>query len=72
MSVPMYNLILIEESKMYSRDDVSLILPLILFSDDSSANKSKSWNKINNIYFTMAGLDFEFNQKLQNIFSTQH
>ena len=44
------------------------MLPLILYSDDTSGNKSKQWNKFDSWCVKIAGLPNEDNQKLQNIF----
>ncbi|KAL5499990.1 hypothetical protein EMCRGX_G011474 [Ephydatia muelleri] len=43
------------------------IVPLILFSDDTSGNRSKIWNKFDSWSFRLAGLPNEENSKLQNI-----
>ena len=54
--------------KAVAGDTPVLMLPLILFSDDTSGNKSKQWNKFDSWCVKLAGLPNEDNQKLQNIF----
>jgi hypothetical protein len=44
-----------------------LVLPLILYSDDLSGNRSKKWNKFDCIAFLLAGLPKEMNTNLRNI-----
>ena len=43
------------------------ILPLILYTDDTSGNKSKKWNKFDCWCFLCAGLPHHENAKLHNI-----
>ena len=43
------------------------MVPLILFSDDTSGNRSKIWNKFDSWSFRSGGLPNEENSKLQNI-----
>ena len=45
-----------------------VMLPLILYSDDTSGNKSKQWNKFDSWCVKLAGLRNEENMKLGNIF----
>ena len=44
-----------------------VMVPLILYSDDTSGNKSKQWNKFDNWCLKLAGLPNDENQKLENI-----
>lgn len=44
-----------------------VMLPLILFSDDTSGNKSKQWNKFDSWCLRIAGLPIKENSKLHNI-----
>ena len=44
-----------------------VMLPLILFSDDTSGNKSKKWHKFECWYLLLAGLPRHENAKTQNI-----
>lgn len=46
--------------------EISMI-PLILFSDDASGNRSKKWNCFNIWAMMLAGLPHEENAKLHNI-----
>ena len=43
------------------------MLPLILFTDDLSGNKSKKWHKFESWYVMLAGLPRHENAKLENI-----
>lgn len=42
-------------------------MPLILFSDDLSGNRSKKWHKFDSWYLLFAGLPRHENAKLKNI-----
>lgn len=44
-----------------------VMVPLILYSDDTSGNKSKRWNKFDSWCLKLAGLPNYENQKLENI-----
>lgn len=44
-----------------------LMLPLLLYTDDTSGNKSKKWNSFDVWAFMFAGLPRKENAKLQNI-----
>lgn len=44
-----------------------VMLPLILYSDDTSGNKSKKWNGFDIWALMLAGLPREVNAKLHNI-----
>ena len=44
-----------------------VMLPLVLFSDDTSGNKSKKWNKFECWYLLFGGLSRHDNAKPQNI-----
>lgn len=44
-----------------------VMLPLILYSDDTSGNRSKRWNKFDSWCLKLAGLPNNENQKLHNI-----
>lgn len=44
-----------------------VMLPLILFTDDTSGNKSKQWNKFDSWCLKIAGLPTKENAKLFNI-----
>eukprot|EP00731_Ephydatia_muelleri_P003051 Em0001g3051a len=44
-----------------------LMLPLILFSDDTSGNKSKKWHKFESWYLSLAGLPRSHNTRRDNI-----
>jgi len=43
------------------------MLPIILFTDDTSGNKSKQWNKFDSWCLKLAGLPVKDNSKLHNI-----
>ena len=43
------------------------MLPLILFTDDTSGNKSKQWNKFDSWCLKLAGLSNKENSNLSNI-----
>lgn len=43
------------------------MVPLILYSDDTSGNRSKKWNKFDNWAVLLAGLPKIDNAKLENI-----
>ena len=53
--------------KAVSADKPVIMLPLILYSDDTSGNRSKRWNKFDSWCFKLAGLPNSENQKLHNI-----
>eukprot|EP00731_Ephydatia_muelleri_P027586 Em0019g459a len=44
-----------------------IMAPISIFSDDTSGNKSKVWNKFNSWNFLLAGLSRKDNAKLHNI-----
>ena len=44
-----------------------VMVPLILYSDDLSRNRSKKWNKFDEWSFMLTGLPKELNAKLENI-----
>lgn len=44
-----------------------VMVPLILFSDDTSGNKSKKWNKFECWYLLLGGLPKHENAKIENI-----
>ena len=44
-----------------------VMLPLILFADDTSGNKSKKWHKFESWYLLLAGLPRRLNSKVENI-----
>ena len=44
-----------------------VLVPLILFTDDTSGNKSKQWNKFDSWCLKIAGLPSKENSKLHNI-----
>ena len=44
-----------------------VIVPLILFTDDTSGNRSKKWNKFDSWYLLLAGLGRHANAKPTNI-----
>ena len=44
-----------------------VMLPLILFADDTSGNKSKKWHKIESWYLLLAGLPRHLRSKVENI-----
>ena len=44
-----------------------VMLPLILFADDTSGNKSKKWHKFESWYLLLAGLPRHENAKPENI-----
>ncbi len=43
------------------------MLPIILFTDDTSGNRSKQWNKFDSWSMKIAGLSNKDNSKLHNI-----
>ena len=45
----------------------SIVIPLIIYSDDTSANRSKKWNKFDYWCLLLAGLPRHENMKLSNI-----
>eukprot|EP00731_Ephydatia_muelleri_P006108 Em0003g356a len=44
-----------------------VMLPLVLFADDTSGNRSKKWHKFESWYFKLAGLPHGIGTKLENI-----
>ncbi len=44
-----------------------VMLPLVLFTDDNSGNRSKKWHKFESWSLTLAGLPHHENAKLSNI-----
>ena len=44
-----------------------VMLPIILFSDDTSGNKSKKWHKFESWYMSLAGLPRNINARIENI-----
>eukprot|EP00731_Ephydatia_muelleri_P028790 Em0020g434a len=44
-----------------------VMLPLILFSDDTSGNRSKKWHKFESWYLSFAGLPRHLNARIENI-----
>ena len=44
-----------------------LIVPILLYTDDTSGNISKKWHAFNNWCFLLAGLPRHINSQLQNI-----
>ena len=44
-----------------------VMVPLMIYSDDTSGNKSKVWNKFDSWCFLLAGLPKKENAKLENI-----
>ena len=44
-----------------------IMVPLVVFCDDTSGNKSKVWNKFESFCVLLAGLPLEQNTKHQNI-----
>lgn len=44
-----------------------MVAPLIIYSDDTSGNRSKKWNKFDCWLMSFAGLPCTENRKLQNI-----
>ena len=53
--------------KYTAADRPVLLVPLILYSDETSGNKSKRWNKFDSWCLKLASLPNQFNQNLQNI-----
>ena len=45
-----------------------VMLPLVLFADDTSGNRSKKWHKLESWYLRLAGLSRELATCLENIF----
>ena len=43
------------------------MVPLILFSDDTSGNRSKKWHKFESWFLSLAGLPRHLNARLKNI-----
>ena len=43
------------------------MVPLMIYSDDTSGNRSKVWNKFDSWCFLLAGLPKKENAKLENI-----
>ena len=43
------------------------MLPLILFSDDTSGNRSKKWHKFESWYLSFADLPRHLNSRIENI-----
>ena len=46
---------------------IVVMVPLILFTDDTSGNRSKKWNKFDSWYLLLAGLGRHANAKPSNI-----
>ncbi len=44
-----------------------VVVPLLLYTDDTSGNQSKKWNKFDNWCFLLAGLPRHHNSMMQNI-----
>ena len=44
-----------------------VMVPLVLFSDDTSGNKSKKWHKFDSWSFILAGLPRHENSKISNL-----
>ena len=44
-----------------------VMLPVILYSDDTSGNRSKQWNKFDSWCLKLVGLPNEMNQQLHHI-----
>ena len=44
-----------------------MMVPLVLFSDDTSGNKSKKWHKFESWSLVIAGLPRHFNARKENI-----
>lgn len=44
-----------------------VMVPLILFSDDTSGNRSKKWHKFESWFVSLAGLPRHLNARLENI-----
>ena len=53
--------------KCLSAGKVVVMVPLILYSDDTSGNRSKQWNKFDSWCLKLAGLPNEVNQQLHHI-----
>ena len=53
--------------KVKAKGNPVLILPLIIYSDDLSGNRTKKWNKFDCITFLLAGLSKEMNTDRNNI-----
>ena len=71
-----YPLVLLQEYRAYTSchrleliagDRPVVMIPLILYSDDASGNKSKQWNRFDSWCVKLAGLPNEENAKLDNI-----
>ena len=45
-----------------------IMLPLVLFSDDTSGNKSKKWHKFDSWSVMLAGLSRHENSKISNLY----
>ena len=43
------------------------MVPLVLFSDDTSGNRSKKWHKFESWFVSLAGLPRHLNARLENI-----
>lgn len=59
--------LLVPEIKKNSKGLPVYVVPLILFSDDSSGNRSKKWNKFDNWAIILAGLPKKENARIENI-----
>ena len=44
-----------------------VMMPLVLFSDDTSGNHSKKWHKFESWYLQLAGFERHENARLENI-----
>ena len=53
--------------KVIARGRTIVMLPVILYTDDPSGNKSKQWNKFDSWCVKLAGLPKKENSKLHNI-----
>ena len=53
--------------KVIARGLTIVMLPVILYTDDTSGNKSKQWNKFDSWCVKLAGLPKKENSKLHNI-----
>ena len=59
--------VLTDQHPLKSKGLPVVLLPLLLYTDDTSGNQSKKWNKFDVWYLLLAGLPWKENSKFENI-----
>ena len=60
-------MLLHQEKGKFTKDMPIVMVPIVLYSDDTSGNRSKKWNSFDVWAMMLAGLPREENAKLHNI-----